>query len=291
VQSSTDEPTTPSVCLTCGRTGDHAHHPAGRYNVPEITVPACTPGCHEVLTEKQLAAGIKLAHRLDRSKTEREWALLQGVDDVVGLLAANRGMTEVEAALKQGGPALGRTLSTVAPAEWASRTGAAGDVGPDPRRSDRRQAFRERRGTPLPTMAGDNQTPGSVDEGERAESLVGLLAETEQYLFGEENLARIDVPALRMRLNQLAERGTLERVMEWGARIAPDVAAAFAAWSEADGAVAAGGVLGSTAWLGRLADDAVSVLAGIAAATGVDRAEGLVDAFMEAWPPAHPTEA
>ena len=289
--SSADEAGPGGVCLTCGRPDcdPQDHHPAGEYNVAEITVPECTPGCHEVLTERQRVAGVKLDRRLTRSEAERSWALLQGVADAVALLARNRGLTEVAVTLESAGATLGRLLCMLTPAEWSSRTGAAGDVGPNPRGNDRREALRSRKGETLPAVAGDYPAPGSVGEAERAETLVGLLAQTEGYLFGQDQLASIDLPALIGRLDELAERGAMDRLVDWGRRMAPDMAGALGIWRAVDGVAAIGDALGSTVWLAELSDAAVALLAGVAAAEDIDRAEGLVDAFMEAWPPASPT--
>lgn len=274
------------VCLTCGRTGCtiEAHHPAGEHNVPEITVPACTPGCHELLTEGQLTAGVKLDRRLDRSETERRWALLQGLAGVVALLARHRDLPEVEAALDQAGPSLGRLLSSLVPAEWGSRTGAAGDVGPDPRRRDRRQELRERQGTPLPTPSGDTSAPSQADELARCGSLVGLLAETEQRLFGEDTLARIDPAALLARLGPLAEGEGLDRFVEWGEQMAPHLAGAAKTLGSAEPADLAE-ALEQTRWLARLADDATAAFAAVADPDG-RRPEALLAALMGSWPPA-----
>jgi hypothetical protein len=209
VASSADEGGPGGVCLTCGRSDcdPQDHHPAGEYNVAAITVPECTPGCHEVLTERQRVAGVKLDRRLPRSQAERSWALLQGVADAVALLARNRGLTEVAATLESAGATLGRLLCMLAPAEWSSRTGAAGDVGPNPRGNDRREVLRTRKGETPPPVAGDYLAPGGIDEAERAETLVGLLAQTEEYLFDQHALASIDPPALIGRLAKPANRG------------------------------------------------------------------------------------
>lgn len=282
--SSADESPSGGVCLTCGRVDCRLeeHHPAGEANVPGITVPECTPGCHEELTEKQRDAGIGLSRDDGRSEAERRWALLSGVADVIGLAAKNRGMPELAAALGPAAGALGRLLAFSSPAEWQSRTGAAGDVGPDPRRNDLRKTLRARQGRSLPDPGGDGHTTCVVAERSWVEELVGFIGQVETYLFAEDAISAIDRPRLTDRLNELTP-DTINRLAIWGQRLAPTMAAAVMAVCSTDPDTAADALV-STAWVGRLLRAVIALFEAIAASRDADEAERLLGAFMEAWP-------
>src|SRR6266566_3627863 len=79
------------VCSICGHEFERAlleeHHPAGRANVPEVTLRTC-PGCHDLLGEQLRAGGVELNHARQPTRGEISWAILRGLTDVFATWAS-----------------------------------------------------------------------------------------------------------------------------------------------------------------------------------------------------------
>ncbi len=78
------------VCVCCQRRAQHLEeqHLAGRVNHP-FTVPVCVK-CHQLLTFRQRAGGVPLAHDLPAGPTRELLAIIDGVMDLLAVAAERR---------------------------------------------------------------------------------------------------------------------------------------------------------------------------------------------------------